>query len=147
MLYLAADHRGFKLKNQLKSWLTSKKIPFKDLGAYQLKLDDDYPHYALTLSDKVLEDENNLGILFCGSGAGVCIAANKFKGIRCAIGFNHQQVQSFRKHDNVNVLAIAADYTNKFKLFQLVKAFINTDFLKEEKYLNRLQQIENIKTS
>ena len=143
MLYLACDHRGFKLKNQLKTWLTEKKVKFKDLGAYELDPDDDYPDFAQKLTAKVLEDKDNKGVLMCGSGAGVCIAANKVKSIRAAIGFNHQQVASFVQHDSVNVLCIAADYTKKFKVFQLVKTFINSKFCGKEKYKKRLEKIES----
>jgi len=150
MLYLATDHRGFKLKNQLKAWLTLKKIPFKDLGAYEYLPDDDYPDYAKLLCDHVLGSDRsrpvttggNRGVIFCGSGAGVSIACNKIKGIRSAIGFDNSQVESFTKHDHVNVLAIAADHTSKFKCFQLVKSFLNTEYSQEERYVKRLEKIE-----
>jgi len=143
LLFLATDHRGLKLKNQLKNWLISKKIPFKDLGAYEYLPDDDYPDYAKLISGKVLETDENRGVIFCGSGAGVSIACNKIKGIRSAIGFNHQQVESFTAHDHINVLAIAADHTSKFKCFQLFKSFLKTDFSQEERYLKRLGKIES----
>ena len=142
MLYLATDHRGLKLKNQLKAWLSSKKIEYKDLGAYELDPNDDYPDFTTLLTAKVLEDPQNRGVLFCGSGAGVCIAANKAKGIRAAIGFTHQQVASFTAHDHVNVLCIAADWTKKFKCFQLVKTFVSTSYSEEERHLKRLGKIE-----
>jgi len=143
MLFLATDHRGLKLKNQLKDWLVAKKILFKDLGAYEYLPEVDYPDYAKLLCEKILDDKENRGVIFCGSGAGVSIACNKIKGIRSAIGFNHTQVQSFTSHDHVNVLAIAADYTTKFKCFQLVKSFLKTKFNQEEKYIKRLQKIES----
>jgi ribose 5-phosphate isomerase B len=142
MLYLATDHRGLKLKNQLKAWLSSNKITFKDLGAYELDPNDNYPDFAKILTAKVFEAKENKGVIFCGSGAGVCIACNKVKGIRAAIGFNHRQVESFVKHDDVNVLCIASDHTKKFKCFQLVKTFINTQFCGEEKYKKRLEMVE-----
>ena len=152
MLFLATDHRGLKLKNQLKDWLVAKKILFKDLGAYEYDGGDDYPDFAKLLCEQVLgrerkssfpTEETHRGVIFCGSGAGVSIACNKIKGIRSAIGFNHTQVQSFTSHDHVNVLAIAADYTTKFKCFQLVKSFLKTKFNQEEKYIKRLQKIES----
>ncbi len=144
MLYLAADHQGLKLKNQLKSWLSVKKIAFKDLGAYEPNPNDDYPDFAQAVAQKVVEDPENKGVLLCGSGAGVCIAANKIKGIRCAIGFNYQQVERFVQHDDINVLAIAADYTSKFKVFQLVKTFINTSFIGEERHRRRLEKVREL---
>ena len=146
MLYLATDHRGLKLKNQLKIWLTEKKIAFKDLGAYELDPADDYPDFAKKLTAKVLENKNNRGVIICGSGAGVCIASNKVAGIRSAIGFDHHQVESFTQHDHVNILAIASDHTKKFKCFQLVKKFINTKFLQEERLLRRLKKIASLES-
>lgn len=142
MLYLATDHRGLKLKDQLKLWLQEKKIPFEDLGAHEYKADDDYPDAAARLSKQVLADPNHRGVIFCGSGAGVCIAANKVKGIRCAIGFNPQQVKHFAAFDQVNVLAIAADHTSKFKCFQLVKIFLNTPYSQAERVLRRVGKLE-----
>jgi ribose 5-phosphate isomerase B len=144
LLFLATDHRGFKLKNQLKDWLNSKKIKFKDLGAYEFDPEDNFPDFAKLLITKILENTDNKGVIFCGSGAGVCIACNKVKGIRAAIGFNHRQVASFVNHDDVNVLCLAADHTSKFKTFQLVKSFLNTQFCGEEKYKKRLEMVEKI---
>jgi ribose 5-phosphate isomerase B len=146
MLYLAADHRGFKLKNQLKNWLLEKKIPFKDLGAYGYDPDDDYPDLTKAVCKKVLEDKSNKGVVLCGSGAGVCITANKIKGIRCGLGFNHRQVKSFVEDDDVRVLAVASDYTSKFKLFQLVKTFLNTAFAAQERHIRRLAKIETLES-
>ena len=68
MLFLATDHRGLKLKNQLKDWLVAKKILFKDLGAYEYLPEDDYPDYAKLLCEKILDDKENRGVIFCGSG-------------------------------------------------------------------------------
>ncbi len=145
MLYLATDHRGLKLKNQLKIWLQQKKISFKDLGAYEYNVDDDYPDFVKLVIKKVLENpKKNRGVVFCGSGAGVCIVANKVNGIRCAVGFNHRQVSDFTKHDHVNVLAIAADYISKFKCFQLVKRFLETEFSSEKRHMRRLKKIKQI---
>lgn len=145
MLYLGTDHRGLKLKNQLKTWLTHKKIQFKDLGAYTLDPQDDFPDYTKLVAEKVLEDpENNKGILLCGSGAGVCIAANKFPGVRCSLGLDSRQVKSFAQHDSVNILSIASDHTSKFKTFQLVKTFLNTKFEGAQRQLRRLKKIKAI---
>lgn len=142
MLYLANDHRGLKLKNQLVVWLRQNKIAFKDLGAYSFDKDDDFPDFAKLLAEKVLENPENKGVAFCGSGAGMSIACNKQKGIRAAIGYKHQQVTSFVEDDNVNVLVLAADHTTKFKCFQLVKKFLNAKFIASEKHLRRLGKIE-----
>jgi ribose 5-phosphate isomerase B len=143
MLYLASDHRGFIRKNQLKQWLKENKISYKDLGVYDTQKAD-YPDIALSLGQKVRESELNRGIAFCGSGAGVCVAANKIKGIRCGLGFNHTQVKSFVEDDHINILAIAADYTSKFKTFQLAKSFLGAEYSDEERFIRRLKKVEKI---
>lgn len=144
MLYLATDHRGLKLKNQLKNWLGAKKINYKDLGAYSFDQNDSYVNFSQILTAKVLENPDNKGIIFCGSGAGVSIACNKIKGIRCGLGFNHHQIKSFVEHDNVNVLALPADHLTKFKCFQLVKSFLNASFNGETRHQERLSQISEL---
>lgn len=142
MLYLATDHRGLKLKNQLKTWLAAKQIPFEDLGAHSLDSHDDYPDFAKALTQKVLAQPSHRGVIFCGSGVGVCIACNKVKGIRCGLGLNHHQVTSATQHDHINILAVAADYTSKFKCFQLVKRFLEAEYSQEERHVRRVAKIE-----
>lgn len=141
MLYLATDHRGLKLKNQLKAWLIDKKIKFKDLGCYDYNQEDSYVNYAKKACEKVLENKENKAIIFCGSGAGISIAANKLNDIRCGLGFNHRQIKSFVEHDDVNILAIASDYTKKFKCFQLAKTFLKSKFKGEARHKARLKSI------
>lgn len=141
ILYLGADHRGFKKKEQLKAWLLTKKIDFNDLGARKFTADDDYPDIAQKLA-RMIVDKKARGVLICGSGAGMAIAANKIKGIRAAIGFNPQQVKKMVEDDNVNILCLAADYTAKFKVFQLVKIFCQARFKNKGKYLRRVKKIE-----
>jgi len=140
MLCLGADHRGFKLKEKLKEWLGSKKIAFTDLGAEKLNADDDYPDIAKKVAEKVISEKGK-GVLFCGSGGGICIAANKVKGIRAAIGFNPQQVKKMVEDDDLNILCLAADYTRKFKAFQLVKIFLNSKFKNKGKYKRRVDKV------
>lgn len=140
MLYLGADHRGFKLKERLKEWLTQKKVKFVDLGASTFDPNDDYPDIAQKVTQKVAQEKDR-GILICGSGAGMAIVANKINGIRAAIGFNPQQVRKMVEDDDVNILCLAADYLSKFKAFQLVKIFSQTKFQNTGKYLRRVQKI------
>lgn len=141
LLLLGADHRGFKLKEKLKQWLGLKKIEFKDLGAFKLNLNDDYPDIAHKIAQAIVKKKGK-AVLICGSGAGVEIAANKIKGIRASIGFNPQQTKKMVEDDDVNILCLAADYITKFKAFQLVKIFINSKFKNKEKYLRRVGKIE-----
>lgn len=143
MLFLGADHRGFKLKENLKTWLESKKVKHQDLGAEKFEPTDDYPDIAQKVARAVVKSQAK-GVLLCGSGAGVAIAANKIKGIRAAIGFNPQQVRAMRRDDDVNVLCLATDYTAKFKAFQLVKIFLQSEYKATEKYQRRLKKISRL---
>jgi len=142
-LHLGADHRGFKLKEKLKKWLAEKKIKFKDLGAKKFDANDDYPDIAEKAAEAIVKGENK-GILICGSGAGVAIAANKVKGARAAIGFNPRQVKKMVEDDNLNILCLASDYISKFKAFQLTKIFITTQFKNKGKYLRRVEKIRGM---
>ena len=86
MIYIGADHRGYKLKEALKDYLKELNLEYEDLGALQIIFDDDYPDYAILVAKKVSENpRENRGILICGSGVGVDIVANKFKGVRSAL--------------------------------------------------------------
>src|SRR5690349_8433879 len=109
-LFVAADHRGFELKDKLIDYLHEKELRIEDLGAYELDPNDDYPDFSKKVAQAVLQDpESSLGVLICGGG-GVEITANRYKGIRCALGFNEDQVKHVRENDHANVLAIPSDY-------------------------------------
>jgi len=146
MLYLATDHRGLKLKNKVIAYLIDRKITFKDLGVYEYNQNDNYVDQAKILSEKVLENNQNRGIIFCGSGIGVSIACNKIKGIYCGLGLTARQVKNGVEHDHINVLAIASDETKKFKAFALVKDFLKSKYGKEERHLARIESIKQLES-
>jgi len=144
-LFIAADHRGFELKNQLMEYLQEKNIRTEDLGNYQLDPEDDFPDYSKKVAQAVLQNsESFLGIVICGSGVGVCIAVNRFNGIRCGLGFEESQVKHMRENDHVNVLALAADYTNLEKAKRLIDTFLSAQPKQGEKYLRRIKKLDNI---
>ena len=95
-------------------------------------------------AQKVAEDYNNRGILLCGSGVGVCIVANKIKGIRAGSAWTAEVARSARADDNVNVLCMAADDLNPGDVREIARAFLNTSFRSEERYKRRIAQIEQI---
>src|SRR5690348_16382720 len=110
-IFIAADHRGFELKNQLVEYLQEKNIRVEDMGNYQYDPLDDNPDYSRKVAEAVLQNEHDfLGIVICGSGVGVSIAANRLPGIRCGLGFNAQQIKHMKENDHVNVLALPAEY-------------------------------------
>lgn len=147
-IYLGADHRGFKLKEELKAWFLENKIAGEDLGADKLNPNDDYPLFAEKVAKSVSADlKKNLksrGIVICGSGVGVDIVANKFKHIRSGLAINLEQVEAARKDDDINILAIPSDFVNEENAKKIVKIFLETPFSKEDKKIRRLEEIEKI---
>lgn len=150
-VYLGSDHRGFRLKEELKIWLLENHIAGEDLGAYEFDPDDDYPVFSGKVAKAVVSDLKKgldaKGVLLCGSGVGADAAANKFDGIRASIGINIEQVKAGRRDDDMNVLVIAADLTSKKEAKEMVKAFLETDFIKNERHQRRLLQIKKIEAN
>ena len=145
MIYIGADHRGYKLKEVLKAYLKELNFEFEDLGAFELNLDDDYPDYATLVAKKVAEDpENNRGILICGSGVGVDIVANKFKGVRSALCFETSQARASRNDDNTNVLSLSSDFTDENSAKEIVKIWLETPFSRLERHVRRVEKIKEI---
>jgi ribose 5-phosphate isomerase B len=142
MIYIAADHHGFELKGRINDWLKGRGYEFQDLGAYEYNQADDFVDFAIDVAQRVaVNPENNRGILICKSGVGMNIAADKVRGIRCGLGFAPDQVHSARKDDNINVLALAADNTDEIQAWELVEKFLETEFVKSESYLRRVEKI------
>lgn len=143
MIYIGADHRGFELKAKINKWLSGREYDFEDMGSFEYDSTDDYVDPAIAVAQKVSASPDvHWGIVICGSGVGAEIAANKVKGIRCGLGFEEDQVHAARKDDNINVLSLAADNTDEFKALELVEKFMDTDFVKSDRYLRRLEKIE-----
>ncbi len=143
MIYLGADHRGYKQKNELKKFLDEQGYQVTDMGTDSDE-SVDYPLIAKQVADNVSEDLNNRGILICGSSAGVCIAANKIKGIRAASAWTEEVARSARADDNVNVLCLAADDISAEDAKQIARAFLNTSFRSEDRYKRRIAQIDEM---
>lgn len=143
-LFLGADHRGFELKEHIKNLLHQDGIAFEDLGNTQLDPQDDFPVYAAKVAQTVAQTPNALGIVICGSGVGVDIVANKVPGIRSGFALSTEQVASARRDDNINVLAIAADQTDKGKVPDIIRAFLHTAYESNERRERRLHEIEQL---
>ena len=139
-IFIGADHRGFELKDQIIEYLQSKNIRTEDLGNYEYDPQDDNPIYAQKVAQAVLQNpDEHLGIVICGSGVGVSVAANRFKSIYCGIGLNPDQVKSIREHDHINMLALAADYQTFEQAKKMIDMFIQTSKNPQKKYLKRLK--------
>src|SRR3990167_9269690 len=112
-IFIGSDHRGFELKEKIKNWLSEWDYEFEDCGAHEYNKYDDYPDFATAVAKSVLGHavSKSRGILICGSGVGVTIAANRFKGIRAGLAINPNQIRDSVNDENTNILALSADYT------------------------------------
>lgn len=143
-IYLGADHRGFELKEQIKAWLNESGHQVEDLGAHEKIERDDYTDYAAGVGRSVASDSGNRGIVICGSGAGVDIAANKIKGVRCTVGFNVEQVKASRNDDNLNVLALSSDFTLIDDAKVLIDTFLATPYNPTDNHARRIEKIKSL---
>lgn len=141
-IYLGADHGGFALKKTIFEWLKEKDLMVNDVGAEKLLMDDDFVDYGLDVAEMVVSEPGSKGILFCRNGFGMSIVANKVAGIRCGLGFDVEATKKGRSDDDINCLAIPADYLDEGKVKGIILAFLETEFSNEEKYKRRLYKME-----
>lgn len=144
MVFLGADHRGFKLKEKIKEYLKKKKIPFEDLGNFVFDKSDDYPDFAFKVAKKVAKNKKSRGILICGSGEGMALVANKIKGIRAATAFSTQQAKTLKEKNDINILTLAADYLGEKETKKIINIFLKTKFSQLKRHKRRLTKIEKI---
>lgn len=140
---LGSDHGGVKIKNAVIKYLEEKNIEYKDFGCY----DDnsvDYPVYAYKTAKEVSDGNYDLGILCCGTGIGISIAANKVKGIRAAVVTDEFSAEMTRRHNNANILCMGGRVIDEKQAVKLAEIFINTPFDVEERHLRRLKMIDEI---
>ena len=146
-IFIAADHRGFELKNKLVEYIQEKTIRVEDLGNFRLEPNDDNPDYAIKVAQAVLQNPKEfLGIVICGSGVGVSITANRHKGIRCGIGFHEEQIKHIKENDHINVLALPSDYVSEEQAKKFIDIFIEAKENYDPKYLRRSKKMDNILT-
>ena len=138
-IFISSDHAGFKLKETIKNYLTNKKIKFMDLGP----MNDskvDYPDYAHKVARKVKVNKNNIGILVCGSGTGMNIAANKHKNVRAAQCFNLKSTKLSRLHNDANIITLGSRLISKKNALKFISVFLNTKF-DGGRHLKRVKKI------
>lgn len=142
-VYLGADHRGFQLKDEILSWLQGRQIPFTDFGAVNFDAEDDYNDYAKKVAKALTSntDEDDFGILLCGSGQGMAMQANRYKGVRAAICHSAAEAIETRGHNNANVLCLSAD-ENLHNYAEIVSAFMGAKPIDEEKYKRRCRKLD-----
>ncbi|MCA9329716.1 RpiB/LacA/LacB family sugar-phosphate isomerase [Candidatus Saccharibacteria bacterium] len=145
-IYIGADHHGHILRQYIADYLRELDHHVYDQSNHKLDPEDDYPIFASRVAKNILSnnDLNARGILLCGSGQGIMIAANRYKGIRACLGYNIQTVQAARNDDDCNVLVLPADYLKQEQVKQIIDAFLNTDFIPNERYIRRIKQIDEL---
>lgn len=141
-IILGSDHGGRRLKEEIKELLRSMNIEIDDVGCHR-DHSCDYPDYALPVARKVADGEFDLGILVCGTGIGMSIAANKVKGIRCAVVSDEFSARMSREHNNANILALGERVIGIDLAKSIVKAWVSTEFA-GDRHIRRLQKIHEI---
>ena len=145
MIYVAADHRGFQLREELKKYLDNQGYEIEDVGALTYDETDDYVDFAAAAAEKMAGNPgDNRGIFVCGSGHGMDVVANKFKGLRAALCFNPQVAAQSRSHDDSNVLVLASDWLSPEEAKDIVTVWLGKQFSGEERHMRRLKKIEEI---
>ena len=139
---IGSDHGGFDYKEELKTYLINKGYEVIDCGTYS-KDSCNYAKFAIDTAIKVSNNEANFGIIICTSGEGVCIAANKVKGIRCGIGYNDDVARLLREHNDANVLAMGGRIVGDVLALEMVDIFLSTKF-EGGRHTNRINSIETI---
>ena len=126
-IFISSDHAGFKLKEAIKSYLSNKKLSFTDMGPYNDSRVD-YPDFAHKVARKVKLNKNNIGILVCGSGMGMNIAANRHKNIRAAQCFNLKSTKLSRLHNDANIITLGSRLLTKKNALSCIGVFLKTKF-------------------
>ena len=138
-IFISSDHAGFILKEQIKKKF-SKKYLFQDLGTNNSKISVNYPEFAHKLCKKVANNPKNIGILVCGSGLGMSMAANRHKKIRAAVGYSVKNTKLSRLHNNANIITLGSRLTKRDTAFKCIDVFINTKF-EGGRHIKRIKKI------
>lgn len=145
-IYIGTDHNGFSLKNSLVEYLRKAGYDVEDVGGERLDPDDDFPVFAQKVVNGILssDEPEPVGVLLCGSGQGMCMAANRFKGIRAALGYDRESVRSSRNDDDANILCLPARHLKKDTANLLVETFLNTPFSHVGRFQRRIKEMDEL---
>jgi len=142
MIYLGADHAGYLLKEQIKQFLSKEKIKFQDLGTHNNIDSVDASDYAMKVAKKIKKQDK--GILICGSGIMMSMAANRIKGVRAALAWNEKIAQQAREHNDANILVLSGRESSPKNWKKIIHVFLKTKFSKKQKYLKRIKKLDHI---
>src|ERR1035437_6659224 len=143
-VYLAADHAGFELKEDVKKYLLEQSFEVEDFGAYTFTPGDDYPNFIAKVGEAIENNPEDFGIIFGKSGGGEEIVANKFKNVRAVLGFSKENVKLSRIHNNANVLSLGSEFENVAEAKELVDIFLKTPFSNDPRHVRRIDEIKEI---
>lgn len=140
---LGSDHGGYELKEEIKRYLEEAKIDYKDFGTFSTE-SVDYPDIAIPVAEAVSEDEYERGILICGTGIGMSITANKFKGVRAALCHDIFSARATREHNDSNLLTMGDRVIGKQLALEIVKVWLDTEFHggRHARRINKIKEIE-----
>lgn len=141
MLALGCDQGGFGLKAVIVKYLNEKNIEFKDFGTFSEE-SVDYPNYGEAVARAVLSGECDTGVIICGTGIGISIAANRFKGIRAALCHDAFSARAARQHNDANILAMGGRVIGPGSCLDILDVFLNTPFSDEERHKRRIAMLD-----
>lgn len=144
-IFVGADHNGFRLKEHIEHYLRSLDYDVKDVSGNKFDQDDDYPIHSAKVATNVLATPDSRGILICGSGQGVCMSANRFKGIRASLVWNEAEARSSRNDDDANILCLpASEFSKLDDVKQIIDIWLNTPFGGAVRYTRRIKQMDQL---
>ena len=142
MIAIGSDHGGFELKKEVMAHLDARGLEYKDFGTYS-DASCDYPVYGKAVAKAVASGECERGIIICGTGLGISIAANKVHGIRAALCGDYFSAEATRQHNDANVLALGARVVGPGLALKIVDTFLDTPFSNGERHIRRIEMIED----
>lgn len=143
MIYIGGDHAGYELKAYIQAYLDKKHIKYVDLGPHDFDPLDDYPDYAKKVAKKIQRTQHQ-GILVCGSGAGIAMAANRFKGVRATLVYSKESAFLSRAHNNANVLCFGGWELTKRQAITYLNIWLNTPFSRAARHHRRVRKIDHL---
>lgn len=145
-IYLGSDHNGYQLKQELMEYLSKHKYDVEDVGDKELNPEDDFPQFAAMTANKIIgsTDTDPRGILICGSGQGMAMAANRFTSIRASLVWDVSSAKSARREDNANILVLPAKILEADLANEIVEAWLNTPFDNAARRVRRLEQLDEL---
>jgi ribose 5-phosphate isomerase B len=145
-IYIGSDHNGFHLKGVVKEFLTKNSYNYEDDGDEQLSPLDDFPIFAGKVVNAILssDDENPMGILICGSGQGMCMAANRFKGIRACLAWDLESARASRNDDDSNIICIPARVLKDDTTITIIQTWLTTPFARSPRFIRRIIEMDDL---